>query len=333
MNVIIPMAGLGKRMRPHTLTTPKPLLPVAGFTIVERLIQAIHEQVPSKINEIAFVIGNFGPEVETMLLNTAKKFGAEGKIFFQHTALGTAHAIHCAKLSLKDEVIVAFADTLFEGSFNLDTKADATVWVKSINDPSNFGVVVVDENNNISSFVEKPKHFISNLAIIGIYHFKDGENLCQEIEYLINNNIMKSNEYQLTDVLENMKNKGKVLKAGQVSEWLDFGNKNIFIDSVQKILHKNQPKTTRNYQNTTIIHPCYIADDVEIIDSVIGPNVSIESGCKIEHSTIKNSVIYKNTQIINAHIIESMIGNNVYIRDTKTLKEYNIGDYTTIDIK
>jgi glucose-1-phosphate thymidylyltransferase len=225
MKIIVPMAGRGSRLRPHTLTVPKPLIPVAGKPIVQRLVEGITKVCGEKVDEIAFIIGDFGTEVENELKNLAQSLGAKGSIYYQEQALGTAHAILCAKESLDGKVVVAFADTLFRANFTLDGDADGIIWVNQIEDPRAFGVVKLDANNVITDFVEKPEHFVSDLAIIGIYYFKDGKNLANELQYLIDNDIKDKGEYQLTNALENMKNKGVKFKPGQVDEWLDCGNK------------------------------------------------------------------------------------------------------------
>src|SRR6201993_239192 len=204
MNIIIPMAGMGKRMRPHTLTVPKPLIPVGGKPIVQRLVEDITKVCGEKVNEIAFVIGpNFGKEVEKNLLQIAKDQGAKGSIYYQEEALGTAHAIFCAEPVMTGKTVVAFADTLFKADFVMDTKNDGVIWVQRIDDPKQFGVVKLNKEGFITDFVEKPQEFVSDLAIIGIYYFKDGDYLKKEIQYLIDNNIKDKGEFQLTNALEN----------------------------------------------------------------------------------------------------------------------------------
>src|SRR5665213_1507056 len=226
MKIIIPMAGMGKRMRPHTLTVPKPLIPVAGKPMVQRLVEDIATVCNDPIEEIAFIIGpTFGKIVEEMLKGVAAKLGATGKIFYQDEAFGTAHAIMCAKEILEGKVVVAFADTLFKADFKMDTSQEGIIWVQKIEDPKMFGVVKVNAENVITDFVEKPQTFVSDLAIIGIYYFRDGKNLRNELQYLLDNNIRDKGEYQLTNALENMKNKGLKFFPGRVTEWLDCGNK------------------------------------------------------------------------------------------------------------
>lgn len=332
MNIIIPMAGMGKRMRPHTLTVPKPLLPIAGKPIVQRLVEDIAAVCKDQINEVAFVIGDFGHEVEVQLLKIAESIGAEGRIYYQDEALGTAHAVMCATPSLTGEVIVAFADTLFKAEFDLDKSADGTIWVHKVANPSQFGVVKLDENNAITDFIEKPTEFVSDLAIIGIYYFKDGDNLLDEIMYLIDNDIKEKGEYQLTNALENMKNKGLVFKPGEVEEWLDCGNKDATVFTNQRVLEIKKDEfavpADRFSQGTTILEPCFIDEDVVLENCTIGPHVSIGKGSVIKNSTISNSIIQKHCHIDSANFTNSMIGNHVSINGQ--CKEFSIGDYSTL---
>lgn len=202
MNIIIPMAGMGKRLRPHTLTTPKPLIPIVGRPIVYWLVHDIVEVCNDQVENIGFVINrSFEESSENELLAIAKKLGAKGHIFYQDEPLGTAHAIYCAADILSGRTIVAFADTLFKANFQLDTEQDGIIWVHQVDDPSAFGVVKLDSKGKIEDFVEKPSSFVSDLAIIGIYYFKDGDSLKNEIGLLIENKIKDDGEYQLTRVL------------------------------------------------------------------------------------------------------------------------------------
>lgn len=333
MNIIIPMAGMGKRMRPHTLTVPKPLLPIAGKPIVQRLVEDIAAVCKEEINEVAFVIGDFGLEVELQLLKIAESIGAEGRIYYQDEALGTAHAVMCATPSLTGEVIVAFADTLFKAEFDLDKSADGTIWVHKVENPSQFGVVKINDNNAITDFVEKPSEFVSDLAIIGIYYFKDGDNLLDEINYLIENDIKEKGEYQLTNALENMKNKGLIFKPGEVQEWLDCGNKDATVFTNQRILEikKDEFKIDENRFNsgTTIIEPCFIDEEVVLENCKIGPHVSIGKGSVLKNVTAANSIIQKNCRLDSVNFSNSLIGNHVSIQGERN--EYSIGDYSTLN--
>ncbi len=326
------MAGRGSRLRPHTLTTPKPLISIAGKPIVQRLVEDIADVCGEDIEEIAFIIGDFGKEAELSLINIAESLGAKGSIYFQEKALGTAHAILCAKKSLKGKIVVAFADTLFKADFKLDNSADGIIWVKQIDDPKSFGVVKLDEQNTITDFIEKPEEFVSDLAIIGIYYFNDGELLAKELQFLIDNDIKEKGEYQLTNALENMKLKGVCFKPGEVDEWLDCGNKDVVVNTHQKVLSLNSKNhlisKSADVENSVIIPPCFIADNVIIKESVIGPYVSIEKNSTINRCNIKNSIIQENSNINNGSFANSMIGNNVEY--TGTVKDLSLGDFTVL---
>lgn len=334
MNIIIPMAGMGKRMRPHTLTTAKPLLPIAGKPIVQRLVEDILDTSNEKVEEIGFIIApHFGKETEEMLLSVAKNLGANGHIFYQEQALGTAHAILCAKDILKGNVFIAFADTLIKADFEIDTSKDAIIWTQKVEDPAQFGVVKLNADGRITEFIEKPSSFVSDLAIIGVYYFKDGENLRKELEYLIDNDIKEKGEFQLTNAMENMKEKGIAFYCDQVEEWLDCGNKTATIYTNQRILEIKKNKeilvaASADVQNSIIIEPCFIGEDVTIKNAIIGPHVSIEKGSRIENCIIKNSIIQENSIIIDAHFEDSMLGKNVnYHTHPEVL---SLGDYSTI---
>lgn len=326
------MAGMGKRMRPHTLTIPKPLIPIAGKPIIQHLVEDLSKVCKEKIEEIAFVTGFFGDDVEQDLLRIAKNAGSKGKIFYQENALGTAHAVLCAEKILEGKIIVAFADTLFKANFAIDDSYDGTVWVHKVSNPSAFGVVKINNENIITDFIEKPKTFVSDLAIIGIYYFKDGENLKKELQHLVNSNIQKEGEFQLTDALQNMTKNGKKLTVGKIDEWLDCGNKNATVYTNQRILglKKNENLVSKNIivNNSLIIKPCYIGEEVELANSIIGPYVSIGNGTKISNSLIANSIIQENAVIENANIDNSMIGS--YVEYQGNRNNLNIGDYTSI---
>ena len=327
------MAGMGKRMRPHTLTTPKPLIPIAGKPMVQRIVEDITKVCDEKVDEIAFVVGRFGKEAETNLVKVAEKLGAKGSIYYQDEPLGTAHAIMCAKECLTGKVVVAFADTLFKADFKMDSSQEGIIWVQKVDDPKPFGVVKMDANNVITDFVEKPQTFVSDLAIIGIYYFKDGAYLSKELQYLLDNDIKEKGEYQLTNALENMKAKGTKFFPGKVSEWLDCGNKDATVYTNQRILEfikdeKNLVNPKTEIRNSKIIAPCYIGDDVIIINSTVGPHASIGNGCLIENSIVSNSIVATNSKIIDAELSNSMVGN--YAEFSGKSNDASIGDYTFV---
>ena len=331
MKIIVPMAGRGSRLRPHTLTVPKPLVPIAGKPIVQRLVEDITRVCGQKVDEIAFVVGDFGAVVEAELLEIAKGLNVKGTIYHQDQALGTAHAILCAKKALEGPVVVAFADTLFRADFTLDAEKDGIIWVQKVQDPKAYGVIKMNENNVITDFIEKPEEFVSDLAIIGIYFFKDGLKLSDELQYLIDNNITEKGEFQLTNALENMKQKGAEFYPGKVDEWLDCGNPVAAVHANKRVLEytaNDEARKALNIEDAHILEPCYIGANVQLKNCTIGPYVSIGNGTCITNSTIKNTIIQNNTTIIGADLEDSMIGNHVEYRGGK--KRISIGDYSKI---
>lgn len=333
MNIIIPMAGLGKRLRPHTLTTAKPLLPIAGKPIVHRLVEDIARVCPEKINYIGFIVHpSFGKQVEEDLKAVAKAVGAEGKIYYQEQAMGISHALLFAKELFEGKVIVAFADTLFRADFKLDTNKDGTIWVQKVENPAQFGVVKLNPQGEITELVEKPATFVSDLAIIGIYFFKHGEKLRTEMQYLLDHDIKEKGEYQFTTALENMKKKGARFVPGQVQEWLDCGNKDNLIQTNQRYLEfiKDQKLISEKaiVKNSVILAPVFIADGVIIENSVIGPHVSIGQETKITDSRISNSIVQKNCVLSRVVMENGLLGN--FVSFESSASDVDAGDYTRI---
>lgn len=334
MNIIVPMAGRGSRLRPHTLTVPKPLVPVGGKPIVHRLVEDIAAVCSEKIDEIAFVIGDFGDEVEKELIEVAEKLGAKGSIHYQDKPLGTAHAVLCAKEKLVGPVVIAFADTLFKANFKIDPNDDGILWVKQIQDPSAFGVIKMNEKGEIIDFVEKPVEFVSDLAMIGIYYFKEGARLRKELEYLIDNNVIKGGEYQLPDALRRLTEAGYKFKPGEVIEWMDCGNKEVTVHTNQRVLEHDFEKNRKmvsdeaNVINSIIIPPCFIADNVLIENSVVGPHVSLGKDSQVTNSIVSNSIVQRCSVIKNAVVEDSMIGS--YAEYLGLARDLSIGDFSII---
>lgn len=323
---------MGKRMRPHTVTTPKPLIPIAGKPMVHRIVEDIVKTTDQKVEEIAFIISRaFGTEAEKNLVAVAEKFGAKGKIFYQDTPLGTAHAILCASECLHGNTFIAFADTLFKAAFSIDTTKDAIIWTQKVEDPSAFGVVKMNEEGIITEFIEKPQQFVSDLAIIGVYYFKDGENLKNELQYLIDNDIKIKGEFQITDAMENMKQKGVKFYSDQVQEWLDCGNKDATLYTLERILEikkstENLTSSSAKIENSTIIEPCFIGENVQIRNSVVGPYVSLENNSIAENAVVSKSIIGEHSSVKNTVISNSLLGN--YVNCQSKAEELSLGDYS-----
>ena len=333
------MAGRGSRLRPHSLTVPKPLIPVAGQPIVHRLVKDIAKVLKQPIEEIAFVLGDpawFGDEVVSSLEDLAKSLGAKASIYRQDLPLGTGHAIMCAKPSLSGSAVIAYADTLIRAEFDLDPDADAVIWTKKVDNPEAYGVVKLNENEEIIELVEKPETFVSNQAVIGIYYFKDVAVLKGKLQEILDENVMNGGEYQINDGIKRMMADGKIFKTGTVDEWMDCGNKAITIETNQRMLgflkadgDEQLVSSSAKLENSTIIEPCFIGDNVVLKNSTIGPFVSIGNNSVIENSTVKNSLIQTQTIIKNANLDNAMIGNHVKYDGNFT--SISIGDYSVLE--
>lgn len=326
------MAGWGSRLRPHTLTIPKPMLPVAGKPIVHRLVEDLMHCTNEKVENIVFIIReDFGKEIEQQVLNVAKSLGVPGHVRYQDSPEGTAHAILCAGNFLENRVIVAFADTLFRMEGTIDTNKEGVIFVQKVSDPSAFGVVKLDGNGIITDFIEKPKEFVSDLAIIGIYYFREGKKLREEMQYLIDNNLREKGEFQLTNAMETLKQKGAKFEQGTVTDWLDCGNKNATVDTnatyLNYIRNENLVHPSVELVNSVIVPPCFIDEGVKLINSVVGPHVSIGKNTVIENTIIQKSIVQNRTTLKNKLIDNSMVGNNVKL--VGKFDDLSVGDYTT----
>jgi glucose-1-phosphate thymidylyltransferase len=336
MKIIVPMAGRGSRLRPHTLTIPKPLIPIAGKPIVHRLVEDIAGVLGQEIEEIAFIIHeSFGQKVEEDLIAIAEKLGSRGTIYYQNEALGTGHAIMCAKDSLSGPAVIAYADTLIRADFDLDQTADSVIWVKQVDQPEAFGVINLNEANEIVELVEKPKEFVSDLAVIGIYYFKDVAVLKNELQYVLDNNIIHGGEYQINDGIKQMMAKGMKFVPGEVDAWMDCGNKDVTVETNGRMLNflHNDGEHLVAYdvvlENATIIPPCYIGKDVILKNTTVGPNVSLGDHSRVSDSQIANSLIQTHVHIKNATLDNAMIGNHASFDGNFT--SVSLGDYSVLE--
>jgi glucose-1-phosphate thymidylyltransferase len=339
MKIIVPMAGRGSRLRPHSITVPKPLIPVAGEPIVHRLVKDIAKVLKQPITEVAFVLGDpafFGDDVVDSLTDLANSLGAKASIYRQDKPLGTGHAIMSAEPSLSGPAVIAYADTLIRAEFDLDPNADSVIWTKEVPNPEAYGVVNLNDNNEITELVEKPSTFISNQAVIGIYYFKEVGQLKSKLQEILDENIMNGGEYQINDGIKRMMEDGKVFKTGSVDEWMDCGNKEITLETNSKMLGFLEKDAEEQLvdqsvvlENATIVPPCFIAKNTILKNSKIGPNVSLGENCVIENATIIESLIQNHTTVKNAKLNNAMIGNHVIYDGNYT--NVSIGDYSKLE--
>ncbi|MGA0373834.1 MAG: sugar phosphate nucleotidyltransferase [Flavobacteriaceae bacterium] len=337
MKIIVPMAGRGSRLRPHSITIPKPMLPVAGSPIVSQLVNEIARVVDQPIQEVAYILGDpafFGPSIVEELTQVAQDLGAKATIYRQLEPLGTGHAVMCAADSLSGPLIVAYADTLIRTDLSLDPTADGMIWVKKVENPTAYGVVKMNEDNHITALVEKPQEFVSDLAVIGIYYFKEGQTIKAELKKNMTQARAQGEEFLLNEGILAMMGKGAVFTPGAVKEWMDCGNPKITLQTNTKMLDILMEEGNKLIaedvitENSQIIPPCYIGPGVVLKNSKVGPHTAIGEGTKIENSVITKSLVQKHSLIQNAQLEGAMIGNHV--KYDGTFKFVSIGDYSEL---
>ena len=331
------MAGRGSRLRPHSLTVPKPMLPVAGAPIVAQLVNEIAKVVDQPIEEVAFILGDpafFGPSIEEELIHVAQALGAKASIYRQLEPLGTGHAVMCAADSLSGPIIVAYADTLIRTDLSLDPSVDGMIWVKKVENPKAYGVVKMNDKNQITALVEKPQEFISDWAVIGIYYFKEGAAIKAELAKSMAQARKKGEEFLLNEGILSMMDKGAVFTPGAVNEWMDCGQPKITLKTNAKMLDiltaEGQKLVAEDVilENSQIIPPCYIGPGVVLKNTTVGPHTAVGEGTQIENSTISNSLVQKHSVIQNAQFKEAMIGNHV--RFNGNFNFVSIGDFSEL---
>ena len=330
------MAGKGTRLRPFTLTCPKPLLKIIDKPIVEHLIDQITSRLTTQIDEIIYILGDetyFNSDVVSSLTLIAKKYNAKTKVYRQLDQLGTGHAIMCAEESLHGPSIVAYADTMIQGQISIAPDVDGIIWVKKVEDPSSYGVVSLDKKNNIIDLIEKPQKYVSDLAVVGIYYFKDISIIRDELKIHLNDKLNPGKEYLLNYGIEKMIEKKRVFKSQEIETWMDCGTPKLLIESAKKIMSSKIILEENNSfiksGNVKITQPVFIGKNVKIKDSEIGPFVSIGDDTDISNSNIESTLIYKNVKVSNANIKNSILGQySVYDGSNK---EIFLGDYSQIN--
>jgi glucose-1-phosphate thymidylyltransferase len=328
MKLVIPMAGRGTRLRPHTHVTPKPLLPVVGIPMVERIVNTFIEVLPRPLTEAVFVLGDFPAEVNEALTAICERHGMRASFVYQDKALGTGHAIHAARDYLDGEVITVFADTLFgmDRAASLDG-ADVLAWVKHVEDPSRFGVAVRD-GDRITELVEKPAELISNEALIGIYYVRNGSELKAAIQKLIDDDITgHGNEYQLTDAFDILLKKGLIFQTEDVSEWLDCGTIEAFVETSFHLLEREH-SVLGTVDDSELIPPVFIGEGATICNSTIGPNVVVEAGARISGSTISSSIIFGGASVNDSRLSDSIVGHHADV--SGMTGKLDIGDHSSV---
>ena len=331
MKLIIPMAGRGTRVRPHSHVTPKPLLAVRGKSMVERIVETFIRVLPQGLDEGVFVLGpDFGEEVRAMLRGICERHGMAAHFAVQEQALGTAHAVAAAEAHLDGEGIVVFADTVFDMDPGVDLEgADVVAWVKHVEDPRRFGVAV-REGDRVVRLVEKPQELISHEALIGIYYVRDLGRLARAIDHLVEHNIRgKGDEYQLTDAFDRMLQDDAVFRTATVNEWLDCGTIPALVETTKHLLTKEYSEDHAGTLEDCILHePVYLGPGAVVTDSILGPNVSVEEGAVIQGSVVRESIVFAHAQIHDAHLTDTLVGAHAEVRGTP--QRLNVGDHSVV---
>ena len=295
MKIVLPVAGNGLRLRPYTENVPKCLLPVAGKTILDWIVE---DSLGLKPSETIFITGYKADVVDQFL--TKRTAWGKTRTVIQSNPQGLGEAVSLALPYVDDDepVLIILGDTLFEADLSILNGMDQNVlYTYKVEDPRRFGVAVTDSTGRIERLVEKPQEFVSDEAIVGIYYIKDSKVLKESLKYLMDNNIRTKNEFQLTDALEMMIEKGCRFRTAPVSKWLDCGLAETLLETNAHVLNRYDNSASVNLPGVKVIAPCHIGKDVKIVNSTIGPNVSVGDGCVIENSTVKNAVLWDGVKV------------------------------------
>lgn len=323
MRAIIPVAGIGTRLKPHTYTTPKVLLNVGGKPMLGHILDKLLEE---GVHKATFVIGHLGDQIKDYVV---KEYPSVKADFIEQKKMeGLGHAIYTAIPTFDEkEIFIILGDTVFDVNLKeLFKNKQSALGVKKVDDPSRFGVAVI-ENGYIKKLVEKPTTPISNLALVGLYYISNSEALIKSLNNLVHKDIRTKGELQLTDALQMMLDDGEKITTFDVNGWYDCGKPETLLSTNKFLL--DQKSSTRKFENVVVNLPVFIADDAKIENSVIGPYATIDKGCVIKESVIKNSIVGANSQVSKAMLNGSIIGNNTIVKGA--FKRLNIGDSTEID--
>ncbi len=318
MKIIMPIAGRGTRLRPHTHATPKSLIRVAGKPIISYIIEQIQG---IEFSEIIFIIGHLGDQIRDYLLET---YHFPMKFVRQVEYHGPGHAVEHAKEHFKEDesALILLGDIIFSADISAVTESQENcIGIMKVDNPKKFGIVMIDKNNMVTNMIEKPEVPPTNLAISGIYYFKSAYKLFDAIKFIMTEKIKTMNEYQLTDAMKRMMYKGDKFKVFNVPEWYDCGEKYSLLDTNRVMLERYA--TNDRIPGSIIIPPVFIGNNTRIENSIIGPNVSVTEGSSVKNAIIRNSILGFETTVENTMLENSLIGDNSYLSEAP--REFNIG--------
>lgn len=329
MKAIIPVAGAGTKLRPHTYTQPKALIPLAGKTILNIIVDQLHE---AGIKDFIFIIGYLGEKIQDYVKDKYPHLNCH--FIQQSERYGTGHAIDLTREIVgDDEVLIVLGDTIAEYDVQEVMNAPhSMLGVKKVDDPRNFGVAEIDENEFITRVVEKPAIPKSNMALVGVYKIRETNFLFTCLEKMITTEVTSHDEFNLTDALECMIQSGARFKAFKVQNWFDCGKKETLLESNATLLKKfgGNVSEKHHFENTIIIPPVSIAEGCDIRNSVIGPNVAIGEFTSLNHAIVKDTIIGSYSKLVEIVINNSLIGSDAEVKGVN--RSLNIGDNTAIDL-
>ena len=321
MKVIIPLAGLGTRLRPHTYTKPKPLINVAGKPMLAHILDQFRDL---DVEEYIFIVGYLGDQIEKYV---SQQYGFKARYVTQYEMLGQAHALWLCRDYVKGPVFMVFGDTYFEADLS-DVKTpppDSIAYVREVSDPRRFGVAVVGEDGYVEKFVEKPSTMENRLAVIGMYYFTDGPALMQACGELMEKRIQTKGEYFLTDAINLMIPKGQRFVTRPAKEWRDTGKPETVLDTNRYLLKNGSNNSDEvHYPTSVIIPPVNIHPSAIIEESVIGPYATIGPDCKITRSIIRDSIIDAGALIEETTMDQSLVGKESIVKGR--YRRFNVGD-------
>jgi len=334
MKLIVPMAGRGTRVRPHSHVTPKPLLKVRGRSIVERIVDTFSRVLPEPPDDGIFVLGpDFGSDIRDQLTELCDERGITPHFPVQEEALGTAHAVGCAEGHLNGEGVVVFADTLFDLEREVTLgDADVVAFVREVDDPRRFGIAVRD-GEQVTELVEKPDDPVSNEALIGIYYIRELAKIEEGIDHLMENDLMGAGgEYQLTDALDYRLQEGDVFTTADVDAWMDCGTIPALLETTGRVLERESDDSHQGTVEDSVIHePVYIGPDATVENAVVGPHVSIEEGATVSNSVVRDSIVFAEGTVENAVLEDSVVGRHAAV--DQQVQSLNVGDHSQINVE
>lgn len=324
MKVVIPLAGFGTRLRPHTFTKPKPLVNVAGKPVLAHILDPL---MGLDVEEMVFIVGHLGEQIRDYV---SSHYRVPAQYVEQRELKGQAHALHLAREHLTGPLFIIFVDTIFEADLShLPTDCDGIFYVKEVEDPRRFGIAILDEEQRfVTRVVEKPADPVSNLAVIGAYYIRDGERLQAAVDELLRRDIKTKGEYYLADALQLMIDGGAKFISVTVDVWEDCGKPEAVLQTNRYLLTKTGGRVGGS-RDSIIVPPVYIADSAKVEHSVIGPYVTIAEGAVVRHSIIKDSIINAGACIEDAMLNLSIIGDNAHVRGS--YDQLNVGDSSLVD--